>query len=255
MKHLIITISAALFLATCGTEPKSQEGCEEGCKKENCEHEKGEKSCAAECKKDCCSNEETKLKIGDTNPALENKLMDVSGEEIYIEELGKKNGTLLIFSCNTCPFVVGNGEKSQGWENRYNDIQAMATKLEIGFALINSNEAKRSGEDSFDNMILHAKERGYNGIKYLVDSKHAVADAYSAITTPHVYLFNANNELVYTGAIDDNVDSKEEVKEHWLADAMKELAEGKEITKPITKNMGCSIKRVKKEDAHHGHDH
>ena len=148
MKHLIITISAALFLATCGTEPKSQEGCEEGCKKENCEHEKGEKSCAADCKKDCCSKKETKLKIGDTNPALENKLMDVSGEEIYIEELGKKNGTLLIFSCNTCPFVVGNGEKSQGWENRYNDIQAMATELQNKIKQYDGESATKTDEEN-----------------------------------------------------------------------------------------------------------
>lgn len=255
MKHIIMTISAVLFLATCGTEPKSHEGCEEGCKKENCEHQKEEKACAADCKKECCSKEEVKFGLGDMNIALDTKLKDISGAEMYIEELAKKNGTLLIFSCNTCPFVVGNGDKSQGWENRYNDIQELATELEMGFALINSNEAKRGNDDSFDKMVKHAEENEYKGINYLMDVNHIVADKLNAMTTPHVFLFNREHTLVYTGAIDDNVDSKEEVKEHWLADAMKELAEGKEITKPETKNMGCSIKRVKKEESHHGHNH
>jgi hypothetical protein len=186
------------------------------------------------------------MTIGSENPSLETKLKDISGTEMYIEELGKKNGTLIIFSCNTCPFVVGRGEETEGWQNRYNDIQAMANKLEIGFALVNSNEGKRSNEDSFEKMTIHAKENGYNEINYLMDENNVVADAFMAKTTPHVYLFNSENKLVYTGAIDDNVDRKAEVTEHWLADAMTSLNKGEEIAKPVTKNMGCSIKRLKK---------
>ena len=269
MKNLILTFTAALFLFACGTEASTEATCDKDCKKENCEHgkkkcehgdkectkecgDKHDKKCGDDCEKECCANK--MMSIGSINPSLESKLMDISGTEMFIEELGKKNGTLIIFSCNTCPFVVGNGEKSEGWENRYNDIAAMATEKEIGFALINSNEAKREGDDSFDEMVAHAKASGYNEIKYMMDSGHVVADAYNAKKTPHVYLFNANNELVYTGAIDDNVDRKEEVKEHWLSDAMTSLAAGTEIAKAETKAMGCSIKRVKKED-HAGHDH
>ena len=122
----------------------------------------------------------------------------------------------------------------------------MAEELEIGFALVNSNEGKRSNEDSFEKMTIHAKENGYNEINYLMDENNVVADAFMAKTTPHVYLFNSENKLVYTGAIDDNVDRKAEVTEHWLADAMTSLNKGEEIAKPVTKNMGCSIKRLKK---------
>ncbi len=225
MKYLILTIFAALLVVTCGTEKQQQQ-----------ENER---------KTSQIETQETKFGIGDANPALEAKLQDISGEELHIESLGKKNGSLLIFSCNTCPFVVGNGDKSQGWENRYNDIQEKANELEIGFALINSNEAKREGDDSFEKMREHAVEKDYNDIRYLIDQKHVVADQLNAMTTPHVFLFNSEHDLVYTGAIDDNVDMKEEVKEHWLMDAMNELAEGKEISNPITKNIGCSIKRVK----------
>lgn len=213
MKKIILILSASLFLMACGN---------------------GEKKPTA------------LMEIGTENPSLETKLKDISGEEFHIEQLGKKNGTLLIFSCNTCPFVVGRGEETEGWQNRYNSIQDMADQLEIGFALVNSNEGKRENEDSFDKMAIHASENGYNNIKYLLDENSVVADAFNAKTTPHVYLFDSENKLVYTGAIDDNVDKEAEVKEHWLADAMKSLSQGEEIATPVTKNMGCSIKRLEK---------
>lgn len=246
MKKLILILSAGIFLFSCGNEVKA-ENCEKDCKKESCSHEnKDSQDCEKDCKKKCCAQEQGKMAIGLENPSLETKLKDISGTELHIEELGKKNGTLIIFSCNTCPFVVGRGEETEGWQNRYNDIQAMAIELEIGFALVNSNEGKRDNEDSFDKMVNHAKENGYNEINYLMDENSLVADAFMAKTTPHVYLFNSENKLVYTGAIDDNVNRKAEVIEHWLADAMTSLNKGEKIAKPVTKNMGCSIKRLKK---------
>ena len=233
MKHLFLTLTAAAFMVSCGTEATSENTTKKEPKKEEMSDKK-----------------DKTMAIGTVNPSLEAKLKDISGTEMHIEELGKKNGTLLIFSCNTCPFVVGNGEKSEGWENRYNDLAAMANEKEIGFALINSNEAKRDGDDSFEEMVKHAKEAGYHGMNYLVDENHKIADAFNARKTPHVYLFNSENKLVYTGAIDDNVDRKAEVKENWLSDAMTSLAAGEEIAKPETKASGCSIKRVKAENKH-----
>ena len=246
MKKLILILSASLFFITCRNEKKA-ENCEKDCKKEACSHENKEsQDCDKDCKKKCCAQEQGKMTIGSENPTLETKLKDLSGIEMYIEELGKKNGSLIIFSCNTCPFVVGRGEDTEGWENRYNDINKMAEELEIGFALVNSNEGKRTDEDSFEAMVEHATDNKYDNIKYLMDENHFVADALNAKTTPHVYLFNSENKLVYTGAIDDNVDSKADVKENWLADAMTSLSKGEAITTPTSKNKGCSIKRVKK---------
>lgn len=244
MKQLILILSATVFFIACGTETDSN--CEKDCEKACCTENENSQDCKKDCEKKCCAHEQGDMEIGAMNPSLDTKLKDISGSEMYIEELAKKNGTLIIFSCNTCPFVVGNGEKSEGWQNRYNDIQAMTNELEIGFALINSNEAKRDNEDSFDNMVSHAMDNKYASIKYLVDVEHKVADAFNAKTTPHVFLFDGEHKLVYTGAIDDNVDRKSEVKEHWLSDAMKALANGEKIQKEVTKNIGCSIKRVKK---------
>jgi len=71
-----------------------------------------------------------------------------------------------------------------------------------------------------------------------------VADAFGARTTPHVFLFDGTGVLVYTGAIDDNVDSAKKVKKNWLQDAMNAVAKGQAVPVAQSKPLGCSIKRV-----------
>ncbi|MFK7756353.1 MAG: redoxin domain-containing protein [Flavobacteriales bacterium] len=182
------------------------------------------------------------LEIGAKAPMTNVKMMDVSGESLALEDIKKENGLLVVFSCNTCPFVVGG--KGEGWEGRYNDVHLRCEKNRVGMVLVNSNEAKREGDDSFEEMKSHAKEQGYQSY-YVVDENSALADAFGAKTTPHVYMFNGDMELVYKGAIDDNVESSEEVKEEWLIDALNNLGAGKEIDPNSTRQLGCSIKRVK----------
>ena len=65
-----------------------------------------------------------------------------------LKDIKKENGLIVIFSCNTCPFVVGT-EDFPGWENQYNPLYNMALKANIGFVLVNSNQGKRAGVDSF----------------------------------------------------------------------------------------------------------
>lgn len=184
------------------------------------------------------------LEIGEKAPLPETKMKDVSGVEMSLADIKKTNGLLVIFSCNTCPFVIGSNG-SAGWEGRYSDVGAYAEKAGIGAALINSNEAKRDKGDSFGDMVARAGKFRYN-MNYLLDANHVLADAFGARTTPHVFLFNASFELVYKGAIDDNCDDASAVKEHWLLNAMSNLSKGSAIVPNATRNMGCSIKRVSK---------
>ena len=93
-------------------------------------------------------------------------------------------------------------------------------------------------------MKSHAMEAGYT-MPYVVDEGSKLANACGARTTPHVYLYNSNLELAYRGAIDDNVNRAEEVKERYLDMAMRRMAEGKKIKTSETKAVGCSIKRVR----------
>lgn len=185
----------------------------------------------------------TGLKIGDAWVLADRKMPSTSGDLVSLKSLSKDKGLLVIFSCNTCPFVVGNGD-SEGWEGRYNGLAEKAADLNIGSVLVNSNEAKRPGDDSLEEMIKHAKDANYS-MTYALDKESELANAFGAKTTPHVYLFNNEGSLVYMGAIDDNNGSAADVEKHYLIDAMNELAKGEAISTPSTRPLGCSIKRVK----------
>lgn len=184
------------------------------------------------------------LSIGDKAPMTEVKMKSTWGGELSIQEMAGVNGVLVVFSCNTCPFVIGADGYGEGWVTRYNDAYAAAKSNQVGMILINSNEAKRSGDDSMDNMMKHAEKYGLS-MPYTVDENHKIADAFGARTTPHVFLFDKDMKLVYKGAIDDNNESTKAVKEQYLANALNELGTGKKISKSETKNIGCSIKRNK----------
>lgn len=182
------------------------------------------------------------LQIGDALPAPTAKMNDASGGARSLKEVAGANGLLVIFSCNTCPFVVGS-EGSDGWEGRYPELMAYTKRFGVGVALVNSNEAKRGEGDGFADMQARYKEKKYSG-SYLLDEGHAVADAFGARTTPHVFLFDKNLKLVYKGAIDDNVASAAQVKERWLQSAIANMSAGKPVDPAVTRNIGCSIKRV-----------
>ncbi len=137
------------------------------------------------------------------------------------------------------------GGRGEGWEGRYNDVYDLCAKNNIGMVLVNSNEAKRDKDDSFTEMQARAKAEAYKSY-YVVDEDHKLADAFGAKTTPHVFMFDVNMNLAYKGAIDDNVDAAAEVKETWLENAISNLVAGKPIDPNSTRNIGCSIKRVKK---------
>ena len=182
------------------------------------------------------------LAIGASAPLADQAMKNVDGAMMSLASSKGEKGLLVVFSCNTCPFVVGNGEKSEGWEGRYNDLAKFAARNDIGMVLVNSNEAKRGGDDSFEAMVAHAQKNRYT-MPYLLDEKHKLADAFGATKTPHVFLFDGALKLVYRGAIDDNVSRAKEVKEHYLRNALTQLGKGAPIAQPETAAMGCSIKR------------
>lgn len=185
------------------------------------------------------------LAIGAKAPKTDYKMEDISGKKYSLNDLKQANGLLVIFSCNTCPFVVGNGTDSEGWDGRYAEVQKYADDHKVGLVFVNSNEAKRNDGDSMDDMKKHSKERGFDSSKYVLDKNSELANAFFARTTPHVYLFDKDMKLAYKGAIDDNVGNPKEVKEAYLKNAINEVAAGKKVSNAETKPVGCSIKRVK----------
>jgi hypothetical protein len=177
------------------------------------------------------------VEIGDPVPLFQKEMVDINGAPTFLRQEMKMNGLLVVFSCNTCPFVLQ-------WEDRYNEIYDLCAANEIGMVLVNSNEAKRTGDDSLEKMKEKATAEGYK-MPYLMDEGHLVADAFGARTTPHVFMFDKNAMLAYRGSIDDNSEDEDQVTQHYLKDAINAMSKDEAIEPNITKSIGCSIKRVK----------
>lgn len=175
------------------------------------------------------------LDIGARLPKADIKMKDVSGKEVSLNDAKKANGLLVMFSCNTCPYVARN-------QARTREICRYALKNNIGVILVNSNEAARSGGDSYDAMQRYAKGQQYNWY-YVVDRNNTIADAFAADRTPECYLFDKNAVLVYKGAIDDNPGNEGGVKERYLHNAISAVLGGKKVEVTSTASVGCGIKR------------
>lgn len=182
------------------------------------------------------------LKLGDKAQMLDDQLQSTISETTSLNDTKKENGLLVIFSCNTCPFVVGT-EDFPGWERQYNELHDLAASLNIGMILVNSNEGKRQGVDSYEEMLTHANTAQYK-MPYVVDQNSALANSFGAKTTPHVFLLNGEMKLVYMGSIDNIWDKERKEDIPYLKTALKELASNKKIKKDSTPSKGCSIKRM-----------
>jgi thioredoxin-related protein len=175
------------------------------------------------------------LNIGDALPKADAKLKEVSGKEITMQTSKKENGLLVMFSCNTCPYVLKNQERT-------NEICAYAQKMNVGVVILNSNEAKRIDDDSYAAMKAYYKAQKYNWF-YAVDENSVIADAFGANRTPECFLFDKSLKLAYHGAIDDNPSDANSVSRKHLHIAIDEMIGGKDISTKTTRSVGCTIKR------------
>lgn len=175
------------------------------------------------------------IDIGAKLPKADVKMKDISGKEVSMNDAKKANGLLVMFSCNTCPYVVRNQDRTRA-------ICQFAQKNNVGVILINSNEAARTGGDSYEAMQTYARQQSYNWL-YVVDKDNQVADAFNADRTPECYLFDKSGTLVYKGAIDDNPGNAGGVKDKYLHTAIQAMVTGKPVPNPSTASVGCGIKR------------
>ena len=180
------------------------------------------------------------LQIGSSMPKASLKMQDISGKNIAMQDAKKEKGLLVMFSCNTCPYVVKNQERTIA-------ISEYAVKNKIGVIILNSNEAQRGNDDSFSAMQEYAKEQNYIW-NYVVDKNNEVADAFGANRTPECFLFDKNLKLVYHGAIDDSPSDVTAIKRVHLQEAINEMIAGKEVSVKESRSVGCSIKRNKTAD-------
>jgi peroxiredoxin len=177
------------------------------------------------------------LELGHAAPDF--SLPGVDGKKYSLANF--KDGKLLVvaFSCNHCPYVIGS-------EERIIKFVADYAPKGVAFVAINSNETEGHPGDSFDNMVIRAREKGFK-FPYLRDDSQEIALKYGALRTPHYYVFDADRKLCYTGRMDDNPRNPGKETTHELRDAVDDLLAGKQPRQPLTNPIGCNVKWKGKE--------
>ena len=174
------------------------------------------------------------LALGSEAPAADLQMRGTDGAMYTLTDVRGEKGTLVIFSCNSCPWAVK-------WERRVASIGNAYRNKGFGVMVINPNDPARVSEDGFDEMVARADSLSYE-FPYVADPTSRVARAFGASRTPEVFLFHADGRLVYHGAIDDNASDANAVEAAYLKDALDALLAGKAVSIPETKALGCSIK-------------
>jgi hypothetical protein len=173
------------------------------------------------------------LRIGDPIPVKDVKMKNIDGRELSIGEVAGDRGTLVIFSCNHCPFV-------KAWQGRIVSIGNNCVGRRIGVIMINSSDPAADLEEDFPHIKNQADAQGYM-FPYVVDETSDVARAFGARRTPEAFLFDAKGLLIYHGGIDDNAFDADEATKNYLKDAIDALLEGHEVKIKETKSQGCGI--------------
>ncbi|HEV8198879.1 MAG TPA: thioredoxin family protein [Candidatus Polarisedimenticolia bacterium] len=174
------------------------------------------------------------LAIGGAIPMADQKMKNVDGKEIAVADVKGAKGTLVVFTCNACPYA-------RAWEDRIVALGNEYKSKGIGVIAVNANDPEKVAEDGYDQMKTRAQDKHF-GFPYVVDATSGLAKAYGASRTPEAFLFDAQGKLVYHGTIDDNAQDPEKVSSRYLSDALAAVSSGKDVPVKETKAMGCGIK-------------
>ena len=164
-------------------------------------------------------------------PSTENK-------KISLNDVKGKNGTLIMFICNHCPYVKAV------IKDIVEDVKYLNT-FDIKSTAILSNDVKNYPEDSFENMISFSNLHAFS-FPYLIDETQEIAKKYGAVCTPDFFGYNKNLELQYRGRIRELKNLKPIRKGNSdLSIAMKQIAKSGNGPKNQIPSMGCNIKWFK----------
>lgn len=175
------------------------------------------------------------LNIGANIPLADQQMTNINNDLVTLTDAKTKNGLLVMFSCNTCPFVVKAEARTQ-------EAIKSARNAGVGVIIINSNVAQREGVDSKVEMRIYGKPK-YGTVPYVVDDEARMANAFGATRTPEIFLFNGDGALVYKGAMEDNPGDPSKSTKIYVNTAIKNMLTGQIIDPAVTKSIGCSIKR------------
>ena len=173
--------------------------------------------------------------VGDV--ARDFSLKNVDGNMVSMADFNDAKGFIVVFTCNHCPYA-------KLYEQRIMDLDVAYADKGYPVIAINPNDPSKVAEDSFENMVARAEEKGYT-FPYLVDGSQEIAASYGATKTPHVYVLKKEGgKLVvkYIGAIDNNHKDPDAVSKTYVADAVDALLSGNAVPEAETRAIGCTIK-------------
>ncbi len=167
--------------------------------------------------------------------AVDFDLPGVDGKRYRLADVKGRNGLLVMFICNHCPYVKAIRERM---------VRDAKDLLQHGVnsIAIMSNDPAEYPEDSFDNMKRVAEQYGFS-FPYVWDQTQEVAQAYGAVCTPDFFGFNADLELQYRGRFDaSRKESAPADARRDLFEAMVQVARTGNGPREQIPSMGCSIK-------------
>lgn len=159
----------------------------------------------------------------------------LSGKSLSLSEAKGQNGTVIVFSCNHCPFVIHVNDELISVANDYKSKG-------INFVLISSNDVENYPQDSPDKMKKLGEDLGYP-FPYLYDESQDIAKAYDAACTPDIYLFDADLKLYYRGRLDGSRPGNDiPLTGNDLRSAIDDLLNHKNPPSKQYPSAGCNIK-------------
>ena len=175
------------------------------------------------------------LNIGDKAPDfhLQNANQNVGNKHSTLSQSMKKNGCVVVFECNHCPYVIASID-------RMNNMAEYCNVNGIGFVGINSNDPENYPVDSFENMVKRA-DKGMP-YAYLHDATQDVATSWGAQRTPEFFLLDGDGVVTYHGRMDDNPRDPTQVTTSELKDAIDAMLAGSTPEVQSTDSIGCSVK-------------
>lgn len=178
--------------------------------------------------------ESNMLPLGTQAPAF--SLPDtISGNTISLDEVATDVGTVVMFLCNHCPYVIHVNPEIV---RLVDDYRAKG----VGFVAISSNDVVNYPQDGPEKMTEHAREVGYN-FPYLYDESQEVARAYDAACTPDFYVFDGDRNLYYRGRLDGSRPGNQNALTGAdLRHALDEMLAGHAALEKQYPSAGCNIK-------------
>ncbi len=172
------------------------------------------------------------LEIGQKAPDF--SLLSTDSKIYSLKDFNPYKFLVVFFTCNHCPYVLGSDEITRQTAEKF-------IPNGVKFVGINSNSSNTYEDDSYEYMVERMNKYHFPW-NYLWDSNQEAARQYGALRTPHFFVFNENQELVYTGRGVDNPRQTQDMTVNDLDRVLTELTEGNPVSIAVTNPIGCNIK-------------